>query len=134
MFMIKHLKSKITPYKSGYIAEFICRLYMLLRGYRIVAKNYNCGSGKKTPFGEIDFIAIKNKRIFFCEVKKRNNNKDFLSAISKQQQQRIINGSNYFLKHNKKYQSYFIEYDIFFVKPPFEIKRIRNAFNLDKVI
>ncbi len=133
MYMIKLFKSKITPYKSGYIAEFICRFYMILLGYRIVEKNYKCGTGKKSPFGEIDFIATKNKRIFFCEVKKRNNNVDFLSAISKQQQQRIINGGMYFIKHNKKYNSYLIEYDVFFVKLPFSIKRIKNAFTYDKV-
>ena len=31
---------KITPYKSGQLAEFVCRLYMRLHGYRIIAKNY----------------------------------------------------------------------------------------------
>lgn len=62
---------KITPYKSGQLAEFVCRLYMRLHGYRIIAKNYKCGSGKKTSCGELDFVAAKGKRIVFCEVKKR---------------------------------------------------------------
>ena len=41
--MIKLWKLKIKPYNSGKLAEFICRLYMRLSGYRIIAKNYRCG-------------------------------------------------------------------------------------------
>ncbi len=131
--MIKLWKSKINYNKSGYMAEFICRMYMRFKGYRIIEKNYKCGSGKKTPYGEIDFIALKNKRLYFCEVKKRKNNKDFLSAISKEQQKRIVNGSFFFMKHHKKYNSYLVQFDVFFVKLPFSIKRIENAFNCDKI-
>ena len=133
MFMIKRLKSKISYNKSGYLAEFICRMYMRLNGYSILAKNYRCDTGKKTPYGEIDFIAKKNKRLYFCEVKKRNNDKDFLSAISLKQQQRIVNGSFFFIKQHKEYSSYPIQFDVFFVKLPFSIKRIENAFVYNKV-
>ena len=132
--MIKLWKSKITPNKSGHLAEFICCLYMILHGYRIINRNYRYGTGKNTPFGEIDFIAVKNKRLFFCEVKKRNNDRDFLSAISHKQKQRIINASLHFIKQQKKFHSYCIEFDVFFVKLPFNITRIRNAFTVDKVI
>ena len=69
--MTKPWKLKINHNKSGHIAEFICRMYMRLKGYSIIEKNYKCGTGKKTPYGEIDFIALKNKRLFFCEVKKK---------------------------------------------------------------
>ena len=85
---------KITPYKSGQLAEFVCRLYMRLHGYRIIAKNYKCGSGKKTSCGELDFVAAKGKRIVFCEVKKRKRSADFLYALSYKQQQRIMRGEN----------------------------------------
>ena len=89
---------KITPYKSGQLAEFVCRLYMRLHGYRIIAKNYKCGSGKKTSCGELDFVAAKGKRIVFCEVKKRKRSADFLYALSYKQQQRIMRGGEYFMK------------------------------------
>jgi Holliday junction resolvase-like predicted endonuclease len=61
-------------------------------GYKIIAKNYRCGSGKNTPYGEIDFIATKKNRIIFCEVKKRNSHKSFWKALSYNQQPRILSG------------------------------------------
>ena len=94
--MKKRLKLKISPNKSGKLAEFICRMYMRLHGYRIIAKNYVCGTGKKTPFGELDFVALKDKTVVFCEVKERKHDVDFLRALSYKQQERILNGGQYF--------------------------------------
>ena len=133
--MKKPLKLKITPYNAGKLAEFVCRFYMRFRGYRIICKNYKAKKrGRKTPFGEIDFIALKGKRIVFCEVKKRKKDDDFLKALSFEQQTRIINGGLNFLKQNKKYTNYSFSFDVFFVKFPFSVKRIKNAIQTDKII
>ena len=135
MCMKKRFKLKITPYKSGKYAEFLCRMYMRFLGYKIVAKNYRpLKKGRRTPFGELDFVAVKDKRIVFCEVKKRKNDMDFFKALSLEQQKRILNGGMNFLKANKKYASYNMEFDVFFVILPFKIKRIKNAIYCDKVI
>ena len=134
MFMKKHWKLKIKPYNSGKLAELICRWYMRFLGYRIIAKNYRCGSGKKTPYGEIDFIATKGKRIVFCEVKKRNSNSSFWKALSPNQQQRILRGGRFFINENHKYRKYTIQYDIFWIKLPFSIKRFKNALFIDKTL
>ena len=131
--MPKPWNLKISPYNSGKIAEFLCRMYMRLHGYRIIAKNYRCGSGKKTPYGELDFIALRGKRIVFCEVKKRRRDIDFLRALSYQQQRRIIYGGEYFMKHHPKYERYKVQYDVFFVKLPVFIKRIENALYDDSI-
>ena len=125
--MTKRFRLKITTNQSGKIAEFMCRMYMRFLGYRIVAKNYRCGTGKKTPFGELDFVAVKGKTIVFCEVKKRQNDMEFLRALSYQQQQRILNGGQYFLRANPKYKQYEMRFDVFFVKLPFSIKWLKNA-------
>ena len=131
MFMTKRFRLKITTNQSGKIAEFMCRMYMRFLGYRIVAKNYRCGTGKKTPFGELDFVAVKGKTIVFCEVKKRQNDMEFLRALSYQQQQRILNGGQYFLRANPKYKQYEMRFDVFFVKLPFSIKWLKNAIYRD---
>lgn len=130
-FMTKRFRLKITTNQSGKIAEFMCRMYMRFLGYRIVAKNYRCGTGKKTPFGELDFVAVKGKTIVFCEVKKRQNDMEFLRALSYQQQQRILNGGQYFLRANPKYKQYEMRFDVFFVKLPFSIKWLKNAIYRD---
>lgn len=130
--MTKRFKLKITANQSGKIAEFMCRMYMRFSGYRIIAKNYRCGTGKKTPFGELDFVAVKGNVIVFCEVKKRQSNMEFLRALSYQQQQRILNGGQYFMRANPKYKKYEMRFDVFFVKLPFEIKHLKNAIYLDR--
>lgn len=130
--MTKRFKLKITANQSGKIAEFMCRMYMRFFGYRIIAKNYRCGTGKKTPFGELDFVAVKGNVIVFCEVKKRQSNMEFLRALSYQQQQRILNGGQYFMRANPKYKKYEMRFDVFFVKLPFEIKHLKNAIYLDR--
>lgn len=133
-FMTKLWKLKIKPYNSGKLAEFICRLYMRLSGYRIIAKNYRCGSGKNTPCGEIDFIAVKKKRIVFCEVKKRNSSKSFWKALSYNQQQRILRGGRYFINANPQFKKYTSQYDVFWIRLPFSIKRFKNALFIDKTM
>ncbi len=121
-------KKKIN---SGKLAEFICRIYMRFHGYKIIAKNYRCGSGKNTPCGELDFIALKKHTLIFCEVKKRQKDSDFLFALSPKQQKRIFNGAQYFIKHHKKFVSYSMRFDVFFVKLPFHIQHIKNALRKD---
>ena len=130
--MKKLFKLKISPNKSGYLAEFICRMFMRLHGYRIIAKNYRCGTGKKTPYGELDFVAIKGMNIVFCEVKKRQNDIDFSRALSYKQQERILNGGQYFMRAHPKYKKYSMRFDVFFIKLPFSIKWLRNAIYRDR--
>ena len=132
MFMKKLCKLKISPYKSGYLAEFLCRMYMRFHGYRIIAKNYHCGTGRKTPCGELDFVAVKDKTVVFAEVKKRKRDKEFLRALTPQQQKRIVNGGQYFIKHHPQYKKYSMRFDVFFVKLPFHIKWIKGAIYRDR--
>ena len=127
--MKKRWNLKINNKQAGNFAEFLCRMYMRFAGYRIVAKNYICGSGKKTPFGELDFLAVKHKQIVFCEVKKRQHNEDFLKALSYKQQQRIMRGGLYFMRQNPQYKQHTVQFDVFFVRLPWHIERIKNALS-----
>lgn len=131
MFMKKPYSLKINTHKSGKAAEFICRCYMRLSGYRIVAKNYRCGRGKNTPYGELDFIALKHNTLVFCEVKKRKKNSDFLFALSSNQQKRLLNGAQYFIRKNPQFSSFSQRFDVFFVRFPFYVKHIKNALHRD---
>ncbi len=131
--MKKLWKLKISPYNSGRIAEFICRLYMILHGYRIVEKNYRINNKRKTIYGEVDFIAQKGKKLYFCEVKKRKNKKNFMFALTPKQQQRIMLTGENFLKSNKKYKNFSMQFDVFFIILPFNIKRVSNALYYDRI-
>lgn len=131
--MKKLYNLKISSKAIGNLAERLCRIYMRCLGYRIIAKNYRCGRGKNTPYGELDFVALKKKNLVFCEVKKRNRNQDFLRALSYKQQQRIILGGQYFLRHHPQYKQYLIQYDVFYVRFPLHIKRIKNALYSNRI-
>ncbi len=124
---------KISPYKSGYLAEALCRFYMRLHGYRIVAKNYKCGSGRNTACGELDFVAVRRKTVIFCEVKKRRRTEDFTFALSFKQQQRIMRGAQQFMRIHPKYRGYSMQFDVFFVQLPFNIIRIKNALSCNRI-
>lgn len=131
--MTKLWKLKITSNTSGKLAEWLCRMYMRLHGYRIIVKNYHCGTGKNTPCGELDFIAVRGKRLVFCEVKERKNETNFLSALNYKQQQRILKGGLFFLSRNPQYRQHTFQFDVFFVRLPFSVYRIKNALSYNKI-
>lgn len=49
----------------GTFGEKVAEEYLINCGYKIVEKNFRC------RFGEIDIIAVKHRRLIFCEVKIR---------------------------------------------------------------
>ncbi|MBL4612664.1 MAG: YraN family protein [Emcibacter sp.] len=85
---------KRKSYQWGVVAEWVCILYLMLKGYRILARRFKCKSG------EIDFIAQKGDMICFIEVKARQKIQDALMALSFRQQQRIIKAAEWYLARN----------------------------------
>ncbi len=55
--------------KIGIVGEEIAIKFLLSKDYKIVEQNY-----AKLPFGEIDVVVKKKKRIFFVEVKTTSHN------------------------------------------------------------
>ena len=66
-----------------------------------------------------------------AEKEKENS---FWKALSYNKQQRILRGGKYFIKANPKYKKYIIQYDVFWIKLTFNIKRFKNALFIDKTI
>lgn len=71
------------------------------KGYRIIARNYDC------PAGEIDLITTDGATIVFVEVKSRTDEtgKDADHTVTGTQRERIIHAGQYFLRradpHNR---------------------------------
>lgn len=108
--------------KRGLWAEWLARMYLRARGYRILAAN--C----KTPVGEIDIIARKGGVIAFVEVKARANAATAAAAIGGRQQGRIQRAAQYFLMQNPALQTCDIRFDVALVSGPFKIQHLVDAW------
>ncbi len=111
-----------NSYQKGQKAENIATLFLKLKGYQIIQRNY------KNTFGEIDIIAKKQNTIIGIEVKKRKDEESALYAISEKQKQRIINSLSFFLSQNSKYNGFCVRIDAVFVYGNMKIKHIKNAW------
>ncbi|MDG1438350.1 MAG: YraN family protein [Emcibacteraceae bacterium] len=95
-------------YKRGHFAEQLAAIFLMLKGYTIVARRY------KTKVGEIDLIAKKKNVTIFCEVKARKTTEIALESLSHKQKMRIRNAAEYYMAHlNNKSSNNMIENEIF---------------------
>jgi len=114
--------SKIKNRKFGILAEFIATIYLKLKFYRIIARNY------RNKLGEIDIIAIKNNNIIAIEVKARK--KDYLleEILTKNQINRIKRSMNIFYSRKKYYGKYNMRFDLIIIKPYKLPQHYKNFF------
>jgi len=94
---------KYSTYLYGIKKERIAAIFLIIKGYKIIAKRY------KNPFGEIDIIAQKGKTLVFVEVKARKNIELIETILRSKQVLRIKNSAEIFLANND-----FAQYDIRF--------------------
>mgnify|MGYP000518667921 CR=1 FL=1 len=79
-----------TSHNFGKIGEILAIIFLLFKGYKIIAHNH------RNYFGEIDIIAKKGKNLVFLEVKSRKKIFDVRQVVSFWQQKRIVNAGDYF--------------------------------------
>jgi putative endonuclease len=114
---------KLKSYKFGRLAEFIATIYLKLKFYKIIAKNY------KTKLGEIDIIAYRNNTLIAIEVKGRKNlHKDLNieEILTNYQTARIKKAICYFLHFNQRYKDCLIRFDLILVDKLFVVKHLKN--------
>ncbi|WP_137135869.1 YraN family protein [Rhizobium sp. FKY42] len=97
--------------RRGRFAEFLAALYLMSKGYRIVATRY------RTPLGEIDLIARKGNIIAFVEVKARKSENSAVEAVSFHSQNRIRAASDLWLARQRKASGLSLRYDIVAITP-----------------
>jgi len=115
--------------RLGIIGELLAALYLILKFYKIIARNY------RTRYGEIDIICFKHRTLIFVEVKARRTAKYGVeTAVTAAKQRRIFNAAAMYVKNNKAYSSYKIRFDVIainFSRAPY-IKHYKNAFNISE--
>ena len=110
-------------YFYGLYAEKFIALYLIFKGYKILARRY------KTSLGEIDIIARKKRQIVAFEVKARKDKKSLTSeVVSDTQKNRIKNAMNIFLSKNPKYIDYNICFGIILYVNIFNFQILEGYF------
>jgi putative endonuclease len=100
-------KRKSPHLRTGARGERAATLYLLLRGYRILERNFLC------PMGEIDIVALKKGVIVFVEVRTRQEGAlvDPIESINNMKLAHIMDAARYYLWVRGK-GSHFCRFDI----------------------
>ena len=108
--------------RRGRLSERIAALWLLLKGYRIVALRY------RTHAGEIDIVAIKGDLAVFIEVKARGTERLAVDAVSVAAQARIRAASDVWLSRRPDAARFSQRYDIVAVSPFSRPRHFPDAF------
>ncbi|MCR5809102.1 MAG: YraN family protein [Clostridiales bacterium] len=116
-------KNKTEKRRTGDRGERRTALYLILRGYRILERNYTYGHK------EIDIIASKGKTIAFVEVKTRSDlSVAPQTAVTLKKRQNVITAAKgYCLYHDIKEKT--LRFDIAEVPVKGRINYIKNAYS-----
>ena len=105
------MNRKRRAHKWGAIAEHIAALLLMVKGYRLVARNY------RRRAGEIDIIACRHKLLVFVEVKFRADPSTISYAIAPTQWRRIEAAAMRFVAEHPVYHSYTWRFDSVLLAP-----------------
>jgi putative endonuclease len=98
-------------YRRGRFSELIAAAVLVAKGYRILARR--C----RTPYGEIDLVAVRGRRLAFVEVKRRATRLEAEAAVSPRQAGRIAQAAEFWISRNARYRDYERGLDAVLVMP-----------------
>jgi len=111
-----------ATYTAGKRAEWLALIFLLLKGYRTVARRYKC------PAGEIDLIVARRNLVVFVEVKFRADRDTAAFSITSKQQSRIIRAAQYWVLKNQRDSPQEMRFDAVLLAPWRWPLHIENAF------
>jgi putative endonuclease len=114
---------RIERYRRGLLSEWVAAAALLAKGYRILARR------TRTPYGEIDLIAVRGRRLAFVEVKRRATRLEGEAAITPRQAARIARAAEFWVNRNKGYRDHEQGLDVVFVTPSRLPVHLRNALH-----
>lgn len=120
--MAKDNKLRRRAERRGHLAEYIAALFLLAKGYRILAVRF------RTKAGEIDLIARKGELAVFVEVKARADERMAIDAVSITAQRRIRAASDVWLSKRPDAARLSQRYDVIAVLPGRLPRHFRDAF------
>jgi putative endonuclease len=102
---------RIGRYRRGRFSELMAAAALLAKGYRILGRRV------RTPFGEIDLVALRGKRLAFVEVKRRATRPEAEAALAPRQAGRIARAAEFWISRNSRYRNHDRGLDAVLVMP-----------------
>jgi putative endonuclease len=102
---------RIGRYRRGRFSELVAAAALMAKGYRILGRRV------RTPYGEIDLVAVRGKRLAFVEVKRRATRLDGEAALTPHQAGRIARAAEFWVSRNGRYRDHDRGLDAVLVMP-----------------
>jgi putative endonuclease len=107
-------RSKLAALARGRRAESVAALWLMLKGYRILARRHK---DRLPGAGEIDLVARKGDVIAFVEVKRRGDLASAAFAIGPRQRRRLAQGAAAFLARRPQFAHLSVRFDALLLAP-----------------
>jgi len=113
---------KQRAYRLGHHAEWLAALWLMAKGYRLLARRY------RTKLGEIDLIVKRGRTVAFVEVKARASVNAAEDAVTGEAERRIRNAADIWLARHPKAEGLTFRFDMVLIAPWRAPKHLVNAF------
>jgi len=107
--------------RRGVVAECIAALWLILKGYRILAWRH------RSRLGELDLIAVRGRRLAFVEVKRRRTPEVAQGSINGWQAHRIATAAEQWVWRHPRYRNHEIGLDAVLVTRWWRPRHAMNA-------
>ena len=115
--------ARLAAFRTGLSAESRAAVYLMAKGYRILAKRF------RTPYGEIDLVARRRNLVVFIEVKARASLDAAAYAVTARQQQRIIDAAQAWLMAHPEHADFELRFDAMLIAPRRLPRHLLAAFD-----
>lgn len=105
------LRERRRRLRRGAVGELLAAAVLMLKGYRILARRH------RTPYGEIDIIAVRGRRLAFVEVKRRNTTAEAEASLTGTQSRRVCDAAENWMARNPRYREHTMGLDAVLVAP-----------------
>ena len=117
------LRERRARVRRGNAGELVAALLLMAKGYRILARRH------RTPYGEVDIIARRRRRIAFVEVKRRRSLDDGHAALTPTQARRIAAAADWWIGRHPRYGDHEIGLDAVLIVPRHWPLHLPNALD-----
>jgi putative endonuclease len=97
--------------RLGRVAELIAAAFLMLKGYRVLARR------ARTPYGELDLIVVRGRRLAFIEVKYRSTLESASKSVGPVQAARMARAAEHWAWEHSAYRGHRFGLDALYIAP-----------------